>query len=82
MFSCICRLIESVLERFKREMDDTFDLLRATLCLLETSKSGLLEVELLEILPEFDRSRSLCILYVYNNIMLSNITSYAIRNFQ
>ena len=64
-------MIESVLERFKREMDDKFDLLRATLCLLETSKSGLLEVELLEILPEFDGSQSLCTLNIH-----SNITSY------
>jgi len=44
------RLLEQVVRRLAREGDGY--LVRATLCLLEVSKSGLLETELLDLLGD------------------------------
>ena len=46
----IFSLLKQVLERFEKEMDKA--LLISTLCLLEVSRLGLLECELLEILAD------------------------------
>ena len=45
-----------VLQRLEKESDAI--LLRSTLCLLEVSKGGLLENELIEILAQFKEERS------------------------
>ncbi len=47
---CLCSLLENVLERFEHENGDL--LVVATLCLLEASRGGLLESELLDILGD------------------------------
>lgn len=46
------RLLEQVFSRFEEENGG--ELLTATLCLLETSATGLLEIELLKILGDED----------------------------
>ena len=47
-----CRILDQVLDRFAKEAKEDKQLLKATLCLLEVSKNGLLETELLEILTK------------------------------
>ena len=49
---CLCRLEGQILERFEEENGGR--LLIATLCLLEVSSRGLLEVELLSVLADED----------------------------
>lgn len=51
-----CRLLKMVLQRLGKESDAV--LLTSTLCLLEVSKGGLLENELIEILAQFTENRS------------------------
>jgi len=46
----MCSLLEQVIKRLVHEGDG--HLVKATLCLLEVSKSGLLETELLELLGD------------------------------
>ena len=46
----VSSLLSSVLQRFEDDMGEDRKFLKATLCLLEMSKHGLLEDELLQIL--------------------------------
>ena len=53
LFIIFFRLLKSVLKRYATDIGEE-NLLKSTLCLLEVSAIGLLEVELLEILAKID----------------------------
>ena len=53
LFIIFFRLLKSVLKRYATDIGEE-NLLKSTLCLLEVSALGLLEVELLEILAKID----------------------------